>query len=454
MQTLEQAILELGQAWEQDATADGEAPEIIGAVDETFLERLLLVFLDLPTGYLLLEEAVEDRSYATWKGLVDKRLETLGAPVRYLVSDRAKALIQLAEQGLECLSIPDVFHLVHEIVKSYSLAIGRQLRQARQEWQKAQDGLQKHQELEPRCPASPEATCQVEATQAEVRRWEAAQSEYRQRLEILSLTLHPLRLDDSAPQTSTQVESRVYAQVEAIEALAHTQQLPERQAAMKKVKKQVPDLAALVDFWWAGVRQDLEHAAVSPRWRKWAQESLLPQVYWAHQVTRTRCARRKTKMQQALEGVRTEFAQHAITRCLPPQALEHWQAWATHQVHAFQRASSAVEGHNGSLAQMHHHQRGLPKQRYKVWAVLHNFDGRAADGTTPAVRFFRRPFPDLFETVLSHIGALPRPRQRKRVAVLSTWTEISHVLSKGLPLVLLGMAEQKCAKICVQVLSC
>ena len=124
-------------------------------------------------------------------------------------------------------------------------------------------------------------------------------------------------------------------------------------------------------------------------------------------------------MQQALEGVRAEFAQHAITRCLPPQALEHWHAWATQQVHAFQRASSAVEGRNGYLAPMHHNQRGLAKQRYKVWAVLHNFDGRAADGTTPAVRFFRRTFPDLFETVLSHIGALPRPRQRKRVAMLS-----------------------------------
>ncbi len=62
MQTLEQVMLERGQAWEQDATAAGEVPEIIGAVDATFLERLLLVFLDLPTGYLLLEEAVEDRS--------------------------------------------------------------------------------------------------------------------------------------------------------------------------------------------------------------------------------------------------------------------------------------------------------------------------------------------------------------------------------------------------------
>jgi len=68
--------------------------------------------------------------------------------VRYLVSDRAKALIQLAQQGLECLSIPDMFHLVHDIVKSYSLALGRQLKQARRELQKAEDGLQKFQALD------------------------------------------------------------------------------------------------------------------------------------------------------------------------------------------------------------------------------------------------------------------------------------------------------------------
>jgi hypothetical protein len=36
----------------------------------------------------------------------------------------------------------------------------------------------------------------------------------------------------------------------------------------------------------------LDQAGVSPLWRTWAQEALLPQVYWAYQVTRTRCTRR------------------------------------------------------------------------------------------------------------------------------------------------------------------
>lgn len=271
-------LWKVGHAGEQDTTAAGEVPEIIGAVDATFLERLLLVFLELPTGYLLLEEAVEDRSYATWKALGDKRLATLGAPVRSLVSDRATALSQLAEQGLEGLSIPDMFHLVHAIVKSYALAIGRQRRQARQALQQAEDSLQRHQERESRQAVTREATRQVEITQAAVRRWETIQRESRQHLAPLSLTLHPCAIADSACQTAKQVESRGQVQGEAIEALAHMQQLPERQATMKQVKKQIPALAALVDFWWAGVRQDLEHAAVARLWGTWAQETLLPKV--------------------------------------------------------------------------------------------------------------------------------------------------------------------------------
>ena len=163
----------------------------------------------------------------------------------------------------------------------------------------------------------------------------------------------------------------------------------------------------------------MEPFGLSPRWRQWVQEGLLPLVYWEHQVAHTRCARRKAKMMQALEAVRTAFDTHAITRGLDRQVLEEWQAWARLRTQAFARASSAVEGRNGYLSQMHHNHRGLPKRRYKVWTVLHNFDCRAADGTTPAARFFGRTFPDLFETVLSHIDALPQPRRRKHHVALS-----------------------------------
>lgn len=418
MQTLEAALLETAMAWEQAGQAHAEVREIIGAVDETFLERMILVFMDLPTGYLLLEEVAEDRTYATWKALVEERLKALGTHVLYLVSDRAKALVQLAETGLECLSMPDFFHVVHAIVQSYSLPIGQRLRQARQELTQAQEALARRQGQRQAAQETSEAKALAEARQAEVMRWEEAHHAYRGLLERLSHTLHPFHLSDSTPQTSAQVESQLTAAVEEIAALAQRYQLPARPKAMAKVRTQVPALAALVDFWWQGVHQDLEPFRLAPRWQQWVHESLLPMVYWATQVPRTRCRRRKAKMQGALEAVRAAFEQHPITQRLPPHVLAEWQAWATDRVKAFQRASSAVEGRNGVLSQLHHNQRGLPRRRYKVWTVLHNFDGRAADGTTPASRFFKRTFPDLFETVLSHIEVLPRSRQRKEEGAL------------------------------------
>ena len=71
----------------------------------------MLVFIDLVSGSLVFEEVAEDRSYDTWHALVKARIEVLGVDVLSLVSDRAKALIKLAETGLECLSMPEVFHL-------------------------------------------------------------------------------------------------------------------------------------------------------------------------------------------------------------------------------------------------------------------------------------------------------------------------------------------------------
>src|SRR5215468_2757992 len=100
MHTLERIILDTTAAWEQEGIAHGEIRPIIGAVDETFLQRMMLVFMDLASGYLLMEQVAVDRTYDTWYGCINKRLKTFGIGVSSLVSDRAKALIKLAETGL------------------------------------------------------------------------------------------------------------------------------------------------------------------------------------------------------------------------------------------------------------------------------------------------------------------------------------------------------------------
>jgi hypothetical protein len=175
MAVREAALLETAEAWEKDGGAAGEVREIIGAVDETFLQRLMLVFIDLVSGYLVCEEVAEDRTYDTWYALVATRVETLGTDVLYLVSDRAKALIKRAETGLGCLSIPDLFHLTHEVVKSYSLAILGRLRHARQALSQAQERLRRSQESDPCGVEAQQAQAAVEASVTQVQDWETAE---------------------------------------------------------------------------------------------------------------------------------------------------------------------------------------------------------------------------------------------------------------------------------------
>src|SRR5918996_3399525 len=103
MDALERLILETAAAWEKEGIAHGEIRPVIGAVDETFLQRMMLVFMDLATGYLLMEEVAVDRSFDTWFDRANERLMTFGTEVWYLVSDRAKALVKLAHTGFRCL---------------------------------------------------------------------------------------------------------------------------------------------------------------------------------------------------------------------------------------------------------------------------------------------------------------------------------------------------------------
>ena len=239
----------------------------------------------------------------------------------------------------------------------------------------------------------------------------------------MSRILHPWRLLDSSRQTSKVVEEQLRAELEAIETLLETNGLPRKKDTLDKVRKQLAGISALVDFWWQTVRQDLTQMAMTSRWTTWAEDWLLPLMYWQQQHARTRCPVQKAQIALVLQAVEESFARHSCTRQLKPEVLAGWKAWAADHAKAFQRASSAVEGRNGSLSQMQHNHRGLPTRRYPVWTALHNFDCRAADGTTPALRFFRRSFPDLFESVLSQIDKLPMPRQRRQALAASHPTQ-------------------------------
>jgi hypothetical protein len=182
MQVLEKAVGETTQTWEQDGIAHGVGREIIGGGDETCLQHMMLVFQALSTGFLLCAHVADDRTSPTWKAAGEKRLMALGTTVRDMVRERASALIQLAEQGLACLSLPDCLHLMHDIVKSYSFPLAQQLRQAHNALTHVETVLARPAGLPPPGPNGPEALTQGEVHRAKVPPWQEAPRLYRQHL--------------------------------------------------------------------------------------------------------------------------------------------------------------------------------------------------------------------------------------------------------------------------------
>jgi hypothetical protein len=236
-QAWESARLERAVAWEPAGGASGEKRESMGAVDETFLARMILVCMDLATGSRLLEAGADDRTSPTWKAMVEERLTGLGTGGWAMVSDRAQALLQRAAQGLEGRSRPDGCHGIPAIVQSSALACGHRRRHAQQARTPARAARARRQEGRGAAQASREARALGPVRQADVPRWEAAPHRSRGHWERLALTRPPFHLADSPPPTAAPVERQRTAPGEAIEACVPCHPWPTRHDAMAQVRQ-------------------------------------------------------------------------------------------------------------------------------------------------------------------------------------------------------------------------
>jgi len=119
--------------------------EICAGADETFFEQPILVLMDLVSGFIVLEEPAPDRSYATWHERAAQALKPLGLSLRYIVSDRAKALIKLALEGFSCPSIPDWFHMTRDLNKAMRVSFHLKLARIEEKRLQSEQQLQRWQ---------------------------------------------------------------------------------------------------------------------------------------------------------------------------------------------------------------------------------------------------------------------------------------------------------------------
>lgn len=118
--------------------------------------------------------------------------------------------------------MPDLFHLIHELVKGYGPASCRRLRPARQAFNPARERCEQCRASDPTNEASLPAQVVVDACQVEVKRWEGLRHTYRDHLMRFSLIVQPWRVEDSTPQDAQEMQLRLAALIKAFENFTQT----------------------------------------------------------------------------------------------------------------------------------------------------------------------------------------------------------------------------------------
>jgi len=218
------------------------------------------------------------------------------------------------------------------------------------------------------------------------------------------------------PIASARIVRELHDVADALEGLRDDYELTDSQQRLTKFANQIDDLAAVIDTWWLWVEEYLEPYDLGNDDTLWLRECLLPTIYWQVQAERTTQPYLKDRYQHAADQALGAFQRHPLTQGMTEGDLAYWQPWAEYMVAKFQRASSAVEGRNGYLSQMHHTGRGISPQRLHVLTVIHHFGLKRPDGTTAAQRLFGREFPELFDWLVKQMGDLPLPRKSRTAA--------------------------------------
>lgn len=420
---IEKLIIEFQES-HQSSDMSAKPLKIVGGVDETFFEEMILVLMDLSSGYIFFEEASDNRTYKTWFEKTNTAVRNFNLDIQYFVSDRAKALIKLGETGFNCPSIPDLFHAEYEIVKTFGSAFGKKISVLKKKTDKALLALALLKEVSIDVNKINAQKALIQELKHEQVHITEGKKSYHTALHDISKAVHPFDMKTNSVKNSADLKENLSKNLVNLTLLRAKYCINDKNARLKKFGRQIEEIAWLIDYWWLLADESLAQYEIDEECKTWLLEVFLPYVYWEKQTSKTKNPDLKKEYAAALSLARIQLEKDSST---PIQiGNKTWQLWAEWMVSNFQRTSSAVEGRNGYLSQRHYNGRGLLSERLKALTIIHNFALKRFDGTTAANRLFGKEFPDLFEWVVHRMDDLPLPRRYKNT-VSNNYLELQTV---------------------------
>lgn len=317
---IESNILKYQQA-QENKCRDGKAIEITAGADEVFFEEVTLVMLDLSSGFIFVEETAKNRTFETWKETAQAALNKYQIKIKNLVSDRAKALIKLAIDGYDCLSIPDLFHAMHEIVKTMGLGFHRCLARVEKKLVEAHAQLACSKEKGKDIEQIMEKEKAIDDLQAQKQAILAGKKDYKVQLYNISKTVHPFDISGNGAQTSQKIETSLKQSISTIENIALKYNISNDKGRLNKFGSQIHGIASLIDSWWLWAKESLAHHNLESNMKFWLLYILLPVIYWQKQAERTKTPELKAAYQTIFEQKKDELISHPITSTLGEKKL-------------------------------------------------------------------------------------------------------------------------------------
>ena len=231
---------------------------------------MILVMMELKSGFIFSEKAAEDTTYKTWDKFSMLWLSKFKS-IRCMVSDRAKALVKLANDSIKEVSVPDLFHPMQDT----SNAVGRHISvRITAINKKILNNKKKNKKKKNLLEESKDKLLNL-------------QQDYKKHYRRLSTSLHPFKILSASYSSSKSALKNMSNSANSIRDVGTQLSIANLDAGITKVEKQLPDATVQMDIWRDAVASSVDSSHLTEEQKNWLQNVYLPSIYWKKQIPKT-----------------------------------------------------------------------------------------------------------------------------------------------------------------------